>query len=60
LKCGFEECNFTENHYNIKGMRIWKCNDMFLCDKTGVQLKYLHQLQNLYFALTGKELNIEL
>jgi hypothetical protein len=22
--------------------------------------KYLHQLQNLYFALTGKELNIEL
>lgn len=23
-------------------------------------LKYLHQLQNLYFALTGEELNIEL
>lgn len=26
----------------------------------GVKLKYLHQLQNLYYALTGKELTIEL
>lgn len=25
-----------------------------------VNLTYLHQLQNLYFALTGEELNIEL
>jgi hypothetical protein len=25
-----------------------------------VQLKYVHQLQNLYFALTGEELPIEL
>ena len=25
----------------------------------GVNLKYLHQLQNLYFALTGEELNEE-
>jgi hypothetical protein len=24
------------------------------------QVKYLHQLQNLYFSLTGTELNIEL
>jgi hypothetical protein len=24
--------------------------------KTNIQLKYIHQLQNLYFALTGKEL----
>jgi hypothetical protein len=24
------------------------------------QIKYVHQLQNLYFCLTGKELNIEL
>lgn len=24
------------------------------------QVKYLHQLQNLYFALTGEELNIQL
>jgi hypothetical protein len=24
--------------------------------KTNIQLKYIHQLQNLYFTLTGKEL----
>lgn len=24
--------------------------------KRGIELKYVHQLQNLYFALTGKEL----
>ena len=25
-------------------------------DYTGVNVKYVHQLQNLYFALTGEEL----
>lgn len=60
LKCGFLKCNFTENHYDTKGMKIWKCNDMFLCDKNGVVIKSLHQLQNLYFALTNQELKIEL
>jgi hypothetical protein len=27
-------------------------------DVIGVKLDYVHQLQNLYFALTGEELNI--
>jgi hypothetical protein len=30
------------------------------CHQWGERLKYVHQLQNLYFALTGKELIIEL
>ena len=31
--------------------------DWFLGDEeTDLQIKYIHQLQNLYFALTGKEL----
>lgn len=31
------------------------------CDggKIGVQIQYVHQLQNLYFALTGEELTIK-
>ena len=29
-------------------------------DKTQTHLKYVHQLQNLYFALTGNELEINL
>jgi hypothetical protein len=32
----------------------------FFSEDYDVRLKYLHQLQNLYFALTGEELNIQL
>ena len=39
---------FWTNRFSYKGKAI--DND----------IKYLHQLQNLYFAITGKELNIEL
>ena len=37
-------------------------NDWYFVEKEGVRLcaiKYVHQLQNLYFALTGKELEIK-
>jgi hypothetical protein len=60
LKCGFLPCSIRDNHYTIKGHHIWLLEDRFYCDKNGVQLKYLHQLQNLYFALTGNDLIIEL
>lgn len=60
LKCGFVPCSIIENNFNIKGMCIWKCNDMFLCDKNGVHIKHLHQLQNLYYALCNEELNVQL
>lgn len=60
LKCGFVPCSIIDNHFNISGMCIWKCNDMFFCDKNGVHIKHLHQLQNLYFALIGEELKIQL
>lgn len=33
---------------------IYEINDHQLCE-----IKYLHQLQNLYFALTGEELTIK-
>ena len=56
LKFGF---SIFKNMYFIKGMQIWKCNDLFLCNKNGIYIKYVHQLQNLYFALTGKELTYE-
>ena len=38
------------------------CNseNQFFVNGRLVVLKYVHQLQNLYFALTGEELNIEL
>lgn len=40
----------------LPGHLIWKCNDLLIDDKNGIVLKYVHQLQNLYFALTGIEL----
>ena len=38
---------FHENNIFYKGVDI------------GVKVKYVHELQNLYFALTGKELEIK-
>lgn len=46
----------TENNYAVLGHLIWKLEDRFYCNKNGIHIKYIHQLQNLYFALTGKEL----
>ena len=63
LKCGFEGgflqvTKHTEFHFT---------NDMLLVmqmfsdsDYSLKHIKYLHQLQNLYFALTYQELKIEL
>jgi hypothetical protein len=38
---------------------VWR-NGNFMYDWNGgnIQIKYVHQLQNLYFALIGKELTI--
>ena len=49
----------SENHYGVLGHLIWKIEGRFYCDKNGMQLKYVHQLQNLYFALTNEELTIK-
>ena len=41
---------------------IYKLNDVWYVEKEGVtlcELKYVHQLQNLYFALTREELTIK-
>jgi hypothetical protein len=32
----------------------------FMCNKTSYFVEYVHQLQNLFFALTGEELKMEL
>lgn len=66
LECGFEK---KEQRFESKEalLRIsyfdsaWHCSigddDFGILFRT---IKHLHQLQNLYFALTGKELEIEL
>lgn len=47
--------------YNIPKLKLTNFKPkedipMLLDDKYGTHLKHVHQLQNLYFALTGKEL----
>lgn len=59
FRCGF---NFVGNGYWNDKLHI-HCNNngFYVIQEQGkVIVKYIHQLQNLYFALTGEELKIEL
>ena len=69
LKCGFAE--FYKSDFSVKleciknpifefVRRNHKDWNLRIKGETHKHIKYLHQLQNLYFALTGKELEIEL
>ena len=40
--------------YSISGMTLYKESEIFCYSH--IKLTYVHQLQNLYFALTGEEL----
>lgn len=54
--------------WRVKNTEYLYCEDGYFVDNCGYyghycdigDVKYLHQLQNLYFALTGEELPIEL
>lgn len=71
LKCGFyqiygsdpQEPNAMLLYYNSTGdftiMSTENDRDTFLYD-TGIIVTSVHQLQNLHFALTGKELEVTL
>lgn len=66
-KFGFENQNNTEDQYwarhekngfsifNIHTIEIWN-EEKDYCIDLPLYLNYVHQLQNIYFALTGKEL----
>ena len=60
LKCGFKKG--AENFYMFGGLEI-NIDDMddVIMDGFGhIEVTWLHQLQNLYFALTNNELNVRL
>jgi len=70
-KCGFSDRGFTnvgffKNYwlpnkwticYCIKTTEIHTSGLYYAAHANDIEVKYLHQLQNLYFALTGTELN---
>ena len=72
LQCGFEELKQSKGQYVIISESIYaiQLEIMFGFLKDGsmlvhlndceFELKHLHQLQNLYFALTNEELTIKL
>jgi hypothetical protein len=62
LKFGFEKRSGTIV-WHLDTIEITQTSESFLFEYglTGskwIQIKYVHQLQNLYFALTGKELEL--
>jgi len=62
VKFGFtlmKETEYTINTFELNGVRIWNKKGDFtqlIYDTDKIELKYVQELQNLYFALTGKEL----
>jgi hypothetical protein len=62
LKCGFQK-HITSDFYPTFSLKMINVNDGIVY-VIGIgflnHIKYLHQLQNIYFALTNQELNIKL
>jgi hypothetical protein len=58
-KLGFEDeycISHKDEYFNLTEVKDGYCFTADLYHHTGIPIKYVHQLQNLYFALTGKEL----
>lgn len=60
LKCGFERYEFDNGQYRFKNRLIVIRDGKFVDYGSDVIITSLHQLQNLYFSLTGEELTINL
>lgn len=60
---------YIEQYYALNDLKLWQINkgkymvgihiDDYFHQLTGYDIEYVHQLQNLYHALTGKELTIK-
>ena len=65
VKFGFNEINFSYYFENIELYFQRSYQSYFFKfgfepnEKKAIQIKYVHQLQNLYFALTGEELTLK-
>ena len=50
----------SDKEYNLINITERDCPNCMICNEVeniiGINIKYVHQLQNLYFALTGDEL----
>jgi len=64
IKCGGVNIGVNETHsgWNIKDLIVMLLNDCVRIDlgQVEVSINYIHQLQNLYFALYNIELEIDI
>jgi hypothetical protein len=64
VKFGFKNCTLkkfrlTIGHWEKRKCSLyWRKGKGFCKSGKGIKVKYVHQLQNLYFALTNTELTI--
>ena len=60
LKFGEMSIGDYQIYFNIEDNHLYEDDDFSLCNKISWnKIKYVHQLQNLYFALTQEELTIK-
>lgn len=59
LKFGFEKRDVEFPSYTKQGIQINYIDGKWLEYARRIEVKTVHQLQNLYFALTGEELSIK-
>lgn len=60
-----KKCEFKSSHgryINEDGYSVYHLEDYWYLDigVCGIRCNYLHQLQNLYFLITGKQLEVNL
>jgi hypothetical protein len=58
LKFGFEKNGTIAILYTLNNVDVWELNGGF-ANILDLPIQYVHQLQNLYFALTNQELTIK-
>ncbi len=61
IKFGFEDSSsFGVEYYELGKITICQSDCLaYIEDLNGVEIKHVHQLQNLYFALTGEEFTLQ-
>ena len=62
LKFGFEECDSRIPYFRKQSLVTYKQDGIFWIDyyNTCIELYHVHQLQNLFFALTNEELTFKI
>ena len=54
----FNFVKYAKFAYSYKGFKLFETKDCFYTNYLDIEIVHLHQLQNLYFALTNEEVNV--